>query len=142
MSVKQSSAICMSLLFFAGGITGCVDKKPMDINVSKIVEYTDRLGQANLRLYIYSGEEVEIEDIKAYTEKLGCNMLYAYFYPDTLSLSEIPVEEIRTAKTFSEAQDILFNGEGYAGWRFASRCFAAIPIVTDCLESRVSQNCR
>jgi hypothetical protein len=90
---------------------------------------------------MYSGEP-EVEDIKAYVENQGCNLLYTYFYPDTVSLSEIPVEEIRSAKSFVAAQDILFNGEGYARWSFSSQCLAVIPIVNNCNERFGGQNCR
>jgi len=142
MGVRRSTAIVLTLVFFAAGISGCADKKdPADISVSKLAEYSDRLGQTNVKLYMYSGD-IEVESIKIYSEKLGCRMLHAYFYPDTVPLNEIPVEEIRSAKSFAEVQEILFNGEGYARWRFASRCFSLIPIVTDCQESRVSDNCR
>jgi hypothetical protein len=144
MNVKRPTAVFFSLLFLAAGITGCADKdkkNPADIEVRKMAEFSDRLGQASVKLYIYSGD-VEEKNIRAYTEKLGCRMLHAYFYPDTVPLNEIPIEEIRSATSFSEVQEILFHGEGYAGWRFASRCFSVIPIVTDCRESRVSQNCR
>ncbi len=133
----------MFVLFFVSGLTGCADKNPKlaDINVQKLVEFSDSRGQTNVKLYMYSGE-VKEKNIKAYSEKLGCNMLFAYFYPDTIPLNEIPIEEIRSAKSFNETNEILFNGEGYASWRFATRCFAVIPIVVDCMESRVNQNCR
>jgi len=143
MSVNRLSAIFVLLLFSAFGITACADKNLnlADINVRKLAEFSDSRGQANVKLYLYSGE-VKEENIKAYAEKLGCNMIFAYFYSDTIPLHEIPVEEIRSAKSFNETQEILFNGEGYASWRFAARCFAAIPIIVDCKESGVSQNCR
>ena len=83
MCVKKPSATFLLLLFFISGITACADKNLADINVSKMAEYSDTRGQANIKLYMYSGE-VKEENIKAYTNKLGCNMLYAYFYPDTV----------------------------------------------------------
>ena len=140
MGVKRLAVIFL-VLFFISTITACADKKVMDINARKLAEYSDSRGQANLKLYMYSSN-AEIKDIEAYTDKLGCNMLFAYFYPDTVATSEIPVEEIRSAKSFVEAREILFNGEGYASWRFAARCFAAIPIVTDCKDGPLAQNCR
>lgn len=143
MCVKKSLATFLVLFFFASGITACADKNLdlADINVRKMAEFSDSRGQANVKLYMYSGE-VKEENIKAYAEKLGCNMLFAYFYPDTIPLHEIPVEEINSAKSFAEANEILFNGEGFASWRFAARCFSIIPIIEDCKASRVSQNCR
>ena len=141
MCIKRSAATFLLVLFFVSGITACADKKLVDVNARKMAEYSDSRGQANVKLYMYSSA-AKIEDIKDYTKKLGCNMLFAYFYPDTVPLNEIPIEEIRSAKSFNETHEILFNGEGYASWRFAVRCFAVIPIVTDCQESQVSQNCR
>ncbi len=130
------------LLYLCLGAAGCADKKNLaDIQANKLSEYSDRRGQANVKLYRYSGD-VKLENIKAFTEKLGCRMLYAYFYSESVPMSEIPVEEVRTARSFTDVQEILFQGEGYGKWRFSSRCFALIPIVTDCLESPVSQDCR
>ena len=70
------------------------------------------------------------KDIEAYTEKLGCKMLYAYFYPDSVPLNEIPVEEIRSSKSYTEVHEVLYNGEGFARWRYAAQCFSMIPIVS------------
>ena len=143
MCIKKTSLIFLVVLFLVSGLTGCADKNVnlADIDVRKLAQYSDKRGQANVKLYMYSGE-VKEKNIKAYAEKLGCNMLFAYFYPDTVPLNEIPVEEIRSAKSFNDTHEILFNGEGYASWRFAARCFAVIPIVVDCQASRVTQNCR
>ena len=143
MCIKKTSLIFLFVLFFVSGLTGCADKNVnlADIDVRKLAQYSDKRGQANVKLYMYSGE-VKEKNIKAYAEKLGCNMLFAYFYPDTVPLNEIPVEEIRSAKSFNDTHEILFNGEGYASWRFAARCFAVIPIVADCQASSVTQNCR
>ena len=139
----KTSLNFLLLMFFVSGLTGCVEKNlnMADISVRKLVEFSDSRGQANVKLYMYSGE-VKEDNIRAYSEKLGCNMLFAYFYPDTVPLNEIPVEEIRSAKSFNETHEILFNGEGFASWRFAARCFAVIPITVDCQASRVNQNCR
>ena len=141
MSARQVLAGWLAMVFLATGMGGCAEKKPVDLDVSKMAEYSDRRGQANVKLYRYSGTP-EIEDIKAYVEKLGCNMLYAYFYPDTVSLNEIPVEEINAAKSFADVREILFNGEGFARWKFSSQCLAVIPIVADCSERFGGQNCR
>lgn len=129
------------MFLLAGELTGCAEIIPVDLKVSKMAEYADRRGQANVKLYMYSGSP-KITDIRAYAEKQGCNMHYAYFYPDTVPLSEIPVEEINAAKSFADAREILFDGEGYARWRFSSQCLAVIPIVTDCNERFAGQNCR
>ncbi len=142
MEIKRSAAALSLLLFLAAGLAGCADKKNLeDINVTKLAQFTDRLGQANVKLYTYSGE-VKEENIKAYVEKLGCGMLYAYFYPDTVPMDQIPVEEIGAARSFAEVQEVLYNGEGFARWRYAAQCFAVIPVIMDCFESPASQNCR
>ena len=141
MSLIRSLAGQLVIFFFAMGMAGCAVTEPADLDVSKVADYSDRRGQANVQLYMYSGTP-KVDDIKTYTEKLGCNMLHAYFYPDTIPLSEIPVEEINAAKSFTEAQEILFNGEGFARWRFSARCFAVIPIVADCNDRFAGQNCR
>lgn len=137
VKVKLTGIIFLMALSF-----GCAQKNPADIQVSRLVEYSDRLGQAHVQLFRYSGE-VKKKNIKAYAkEKLGCNMLYAFFYPDTVSMNAIPVEEISTARSFVEVQDILFRGEGVARWRYAVQCLSVIPIVVDCSTNPVSQNCR
>lgn len=135
------SATFLVVFILSTFLTGCAEKNLANIQVEKLAEFSDRLGQANVKLYRYSGE-LEKENIEAFSEKLGCNMLYAYFYPDTVPLSEIPIEEVQSAKSYTQVHDTLYNGEGYARWRFTSRCFAVISIVTDCNESRVSQDCR
>lgn len=141
MNLQRIIIPCLFAPFFCLLITGCAEKKPLNIHYENLAEFSDRLGQANVKLFRYSGE-AEIENIKEYTEKLGCKMLYAYFYPDTIPLSEIPVEEINTAKTYTEAYEILYNNSGYTKWRYVAQCFSMIPITSDCYESPVSQNCR
>jgi len=143
MDLHRLAGVLFLLAILIVGAAGCADKNESEapISVSKLAEFSDRLGQANVRLYMYSGD-MEEEDIKAYVEKLGCNMLYAYYYPDTVPISQIPVEEVGAAKSFAEVQDALFNGEGFSRWRYAAQCFAVIPIVVDCYESPASQNCR
>ena len=141
MRVKQLLAGWLSILVIVAALAGCAEKEPVvEFTADKISDYSSRLGQANVKLYMYSGTP-KLEDVKVYAEKLGCNMLYAYFYPDTVPLSKIPVEEIRSAKSFAETQEILFNGEGYARWSFASQCLAVIPIVADCNERFGGQIC-
>ncbi|GAB4337204.1 MAG: hypothetical protein Kow0089_08270 [Desulfobulbaceae bacterium] len=141
MKKRNGALLAVALLTAVLMPGGCAGKKEDHLNVTRMAEYSDRLGQANVKLFRYAGE-ADVEDIKTFTEKLGCRMLYAYFYPDTVPIHEIPVEEVRTAGSYTEVQDILFNGEGYARWRFAAQCFAVIPFVSDCYESPVSQNCR
>lgn len=123
------------------GLAGCADKNSLDFRISKLAEFSDPRGQANIKLFMYSGE-VDVENIKAYTDTLGCNMQYAYFYPDTVPLANIPVSEISMASNYAEANEVLFKGEGYAKWHYAARCFAAIPIVSDCLASPLTMNCK
>lgn len=141
MSLKRFFAVPLLVVVFGVMVTGCAEKNLADIQVKKMAEFSNRLGQANVKLYVYSGD-VEAKNIKAYTETLGCNMLYAYFYPDTVPVTKIPIEEVQSAKSYAEINDILFSSEGYDRWRFASRCFSVIPIVTDCNENPVSQDCR
>jgi hypothetical protein len=133
--------IIFALIFIGVSVPGCANKSQVPINYEKMAEFTDKRGQANVRLYRYTGN-VKLKNIKEHSGKLGCNMLYAYFYPDTVPLNEIPVNEIRSAQTYSEVQEILYEREGYARWRFAVQCFAVIPFITDCMESPVSQNCK
>jgi len=135
-------------LFFlalAAMLSGCVQDKygkgTDSVTFSKIGGFTDRNGQAKIRLIVYSGE-AEREDIKRYAERLGCGMLFAYFYPDSTDRNEIPVEEIQSARSFVEAREILFKGEGVGKWRFAAQCLTLIPTVTDCQEAPISTNCR
>lgn len=141
MKMQRWVVTFLSLIFLGVGISGCAKKNEVQIQFEKLAEYTDRLGQVNVKLYRYTGE-AELENIKTYSEKLGCKMLYAYFYPDTIPSNEIPVEEIRSAQSFGEIQEILYEREGFARWHFAVQCFALIPLITDCIESPVSQNCR
>jgi len=141
LHMKRFAPTILFLCGLALGLGGCAEKNLADINVSKMAEYSDRLGQANVKLYTYASD-VKEKDIKTYVEHMGCNMLYAYFYPDTVPINKIPVQEILSATSFAEVQNILYEGEGFARWRYAAQCFAVIPIVSDCYESRVSQNCR
>lgn len=139
---RTTTARLLCFLLIAAGFSGCAQKNPADIQVTRLAEFSDRLNQAHVKILQYSGE-VKKENIKAYTEeKLGCNMLYAFFYPDTVPVNEIPLYEINTAKSFAEVQKILFQGEGVARWRFAAQCFSIIPVVADCYKNPVSQNCR
>ena len=122
-------------------ITGCAEKQTVPITVEKLAEFSDRLKQANVKLFRFSGDP-DLEYMKKYSEKLGCKMVFAYFYPDTVPMSDIPVYEINTAKTYSEAYDILYSGAGFAKWRFVTQCFSMIPVISDCYESPVARNCR
>jgi len=103
--------------------------------------FTDKRGQAKIRLFTYVGEP-EYEDIKAYAETLGCGMMYAYFYSAGTPAGEIPAVELQEAKSFTQAQEILFQGAGYAKWDYGAQCIGFIPTVTDCRETALSQNCR
>lgn len=120
---------------------GCAAKEPAVIQRDSLAEFSGSRTQGNIKLFRYSGEATA-EDIKDFSKTLGCKMLYAYFYPDTVPVNEIPVEEIRGATSFGEAYDVLYRQSGFANWRFVSRCFSAIPFVSDCYESPASQNCR
>lgn len=137
----RRKVIFLPLVYFCLLLTGCADKNQAAIQFEKVADFTDRRGQANVRLYTYSGE-VDLDDIKTYSEKMGCNMLYAYFYPATVPLNEIPMYEINAAGSYNEVQEILYEREGYARWHYAVQCFAVIPFITDCIDSPVSQNCR
>ena len=141
MKMQHWAMICICFVFLGVETSGCAKKNEVPVHFEKMAEYTDRLGQANVKLYRYTGQ-AELENIKAYSGKLGCKMLYAYFYPDTVPMNEIPVEEISSATTYSEVQEILYEREGFARWHYAVQCFAVIPFVTDCIDSPVSQNCR
>lgn len=139
---RIGTAKVLCILIIAAGFSGCARKNPADIQVTRLAEFSDRLGQAHVKILQYSGK-VKEKNIKAYAEeRLGCNMLYAFFYPDTVPLSSIPVDEINTAQSFAEVQNILFQEEGVARWRFAAQCFSVIPVVADCYKNPVSHNCR
>ena len=145
MSIKRK-ALCFVLLFILTvGFAGCADKKSdagtEGVAFRKIAGFTDPRGQGKIRLFVYSGEP-EIEDIKRYTEKLGCGMLFAYYYPESTDRNEIPIEGIESAQSLVEARDILYKGEGVSKWRFGTQCFSLIPTITDCQESPISMNCR
>lgn len=141
MTGQQWVVTLLFLVFLGVGLSGCAEKNEAPIHFEKMAEFRDRLGQANVKLYRYTGQ-AELENIRTYSEKLGCKMLHAYFYPDTIPLNEIPAEEIGSAKSYSEIQEILYEREGYARWHYAVQCFALIPFITDCIDSPVSQNCR
>lgn len=133
------------MLFVLGAVSGCAG---MDGNTfaegvtfRKVGGFTDRYGQAKIRLIVYSGEAKE-GNIRLYAEKLGCGMLYAYYYPDTTDMNDIPVQQLEYARNFVEARDLLFKGEGAGRWSFASQCLGMIPTVTDCVELPISTNCR
>lgn len=145
--MKRQKMIAAVLLGFAvslicgacGEMTGGKGENPPTFN--RAGEFTDRRGQAKIRLFTYSGR-VEYEDIKSYTETLGCGMLYAYFYPAGTPVTVIPAAELQEAKSFTQAQEILFQGAGYTKWDYASQCIGFIPTVTDCRETPLSTNCR
>jgi len=63
----------------------------------------------------------EIENVKSYADRLGCGMIFAYFYPESTDRNEIPIEELQSARSFVEAREILFKGEGYDKWHFAAQ---------------------
>ena len=107
----------------------------------KIAGYDDPRGGGKIRIYTFTGEP-ELEDIKTHVEKLGCGMLFSYYYPTTADRSEIPVERIEAAKSLLEAREILYTGEGVSRWHFGSQCMTLIPSVTNCMESPISSNCR
>lgn len=125
--------------------SGCAKEKYDNgyegINFDHVAEFSDSRGQVKIKLVVYSGEP-EKENIKAYAGTLGCGMLYAYFYPDSIMREEIPIAEITSATSFVQAQEILFKEEGYSRWHYAAQCLAMIPTVTDCQETPLSPNCR
>lgn len=143
--LKKIVILFLFLLAWTAILSGCVqdkyDKGAEGVTFSKIAGFTDSNGQARIRLIAYSGE-AETANIKNYAERLGCGMLFAYFYPESTERSEIPVEEIEAAQTIVEAREILFKGEGFGKWRFAVQCLTLIPTITDCQESPISSNCR
>jgi len=126
-------------------VFGCVemkgDRSGENITFTKAGEFKDRRGQATIKLYTYAGA-AELDDIKSYAGTLGCGMLYAYFYPADTLRDEMPVDELQTARSFTHAQEILFQGEGYAKWHYAAQCLGLIPTVTDCQATPLSTNCR
>lgn len=139
--VRVSLFSLFMVTFFSGCVEMKGDKSSEEITFTKAGEFTDRRGQAKIKLYTYAGE-AEFEDIKSYAGTLGCGMLYAYFYPADTLREEIPVYELGSAKSFSHAQDILFKGEGYAKWHYAVMCLGMLPTLTDCQETPLSTNCR
>ena len=143
--LKKIVILFLFLMAWVTILSGCVqdkyDKGAEGVTFSKLGGFTDRNGQAKIRLIAYSGE-AETANIKNYAERLGCGMLFAYFYPESTDRSEIPVEELNTARSFVEAKEILFKGEGYGKWHFAAQCLGMITTVTDCQERSISTNCR
>lgn len=133
------------LLVVLGAVSCCagMDSNTFSEGVTfrKVGGFTDRRGQAKIRLIVYSGEAKE-GNIRLYAEKLGCGMLYAYYYPDITDMNDIPVQQLESARNFVEARDLLFKGEGVGKWNFASQCLGMIPTVTDCVEMPISTNCR
>lgn len=121
-------------------LTGCADKKPVEFVAQRVAVFTDGKGQAKVHLYVYAGNPKK-GDVEAFVRKKPCNMFFAYFYPESEPLANIPTHEVEVAKTFNEVRTLLFESEGYAAWRFAARCLAAIPIVTDCQEGSLLGEC-
>lgn len=141
MSLQRIFIVLFIAFFYSLVLNGCAEKNPVQVNIEKLAEFSDRLGQANVQLFRYSGD-ADIDYIKEYSERLGCKMIYAYFYPDTVPVGGIPVYEINNAKTYTEAYDILYSGGGFAKWRYVTQCFSMIPVISDCYESPVARNCR
>jgi hypothetical protein len=128
------------------GLAGCAGKDEGSgydmIVFDKVAEFSDSRGQAKIKLYTYDGQKVEEKNIRAYAETLGCGMSYAYFYPVSLQTGAIPIAEINAARSFKQAEEILYQGEGYGRWHFSSQCLGLIPIVSDCRQSSLSMQCR
>ena len=141
MNSYQTSIAYLLLLFISIVAPGCAEKIPAHIEKDSLAEFSGSRTQGNIKLFMFSGD-ASVEDIKDFSRTLGCNMLYAYFYPDTVPISEIPTEEIRNARSFGEAYEVLYEKPGFASWQFVSRCFSAIPFVSDCYDSPARQNCR
>jgi len=133
------------LTVLLAGISGCADlnmkKTAAAVTFSKIGEFTGHGGQSKILLVIYSGEAQE-GNIKEYAEKLGCQMVFAYYYPDSTDRNDIPAQQMQEAENFAAARDVLFQGEGVGKWHFASQCLGMIPHVTDCQEFPISTYCR
>ncbi|MDW7772997.1 MAG: hypothetical protein SCH71_08920 [Desulfobulbaceae bacterium] len=132
------------LLVLLAGISGCADVKNKmadGVEFNNVGRFADRRGQANIVLVTYSGEAA-IGNIKQYAEKLGCEMMFAFYYPESTDMDDIPIRQLEEAGNFGDARELLFKREGVGKWRFASQCFGLIPTVTDCLESPISPNCR
>jgi len=145
MIIKRIAFFSAILFLMTVGLSGCADKKndsgTEGVSFRKIGGYTDPRGQGKIRIYLFAGEP-EIEDIKMHTEKLGCGMLFAYYYPESTDINDIPLEEIETARSLLAARDALFKGEGVGRWRFGTECLGIIPSTTDCMESPISTRCR
>lgn len=145
MIIKRIALSSAILLLMTANLIGCADKKndsgTEGVSFQKIGGYTDPRGQGRVRIFLYSGEP-EIEDIKMHTDKLGCGMLFAYYYPESTDSNDIPVVQVETARSLLDAKDALFKGEGVGRWRFGTECLGIIPSITDCMESPISTRCR
>ncbi len=144
--ISNKMVLCyLFILALSFVLPGCVQDKynkgAENVDFTNIGGFTDPNGQARIRLIVYSGE-AELENIKSYADRLGCGMLFAYFYPESTDRNEIPIEELESSRSFVEAREILFKGEGYGKWHFAAQCLGLIPTVTDCQERSISTNCR
>lgn len=126
-------------------VPGCaaLDPKGVADNVSfrLVGGYGGQTEQARIRVIVYSGKPKE-GNIKQYAEKMGCGMIFAYFYPDSTDMNDIPVVELADARNFIEARDVLFKGEGFGKWSYATKCMGIITTLTDCVEHPISTNCR
>ena len=126
-------------------LSGCSElggsKYAQNVTFNQVGGFTDKYGQAKIRLVTYSGDAKE-GNIREFAGKLGCSMMYVYYFPDTTDMSEIPAEKLAQAKNYVEARDLLFEGEGVAKWRYASQCLGMMLTVTDCVEMSISTNCR
>lgn len=135
----------MCLLVLPAVLSGCagMDNKKVAEGVTfrKIGGFTERNGQGRIRLVTYSGE-AEKGNIEIYANKLGCGMLFAFYYPESTDMNDVPVAQLESARNFVEAREVMFKGEGVGKWSFASQCLGLIPTVTDCVESPISTNCR
>lgn len=145
MIIPKIALVSVILFFMTAGLIGCADKKndsgTEGVSFRKIAGYTDQRGQGRIRIFLYTGEP-EVEDIKRHTDKLGCGMLFAFYYPESTDLNDIPVEGIETARSMVEAREALFRGEGVGRWRFGTECLGIIASITDCMESPISTRCR
>ncbi len=144
MTKRKMVAAALTASLVLAGLAGC--PKPGSvrdelIDIKKLGEFSDKRGQARVKLLTYSGP-AKLENIKKYVGTMGCGMLYAYFYSADTDPALIPVEELQSAGTFSQARDVLFQGEGYAKWDFGAACLGIIPTVTDCRKTPYSSNCR
>jgi hypothetical protein len=138
-------AILIGLILVLPGIQGCGSMDGRGAGEAVVFrnagEFTDSRGMAKIVLVMYTGNAREA-DVRQYVGRLGCNLVFAFFYPEGTPPEQVPVRELEEARNFVEARDLLFQGPDTGGWSFASQCLGMIPTITDCRETPGSTNCR